>query len=175
MSGKIKKLYRKYREFITYFIVGCCTTALNFGLTYLCFCLIGDTGFNIVISNTIGWVISTTFGFFMYKLVVFRSKSMAIKTLLVEGSEFYGARLFSWGFESVGLYLLGNTLGFSTMTFAMVVEGTGAETLFRFAIPGSMIAKLIMTVFVTISNYIFSKFVIFSKNSPQAEESEEQI
>ena len=171
MKERLKKLYRRYREFIVYVIVGCCTTLLNFGLTYLCFRWIGDDGFNIVISNTIAWVISTTFGFFMYKLVVFRSKSMAPKTLLIEGSEFYGARLFSWGMESAGLYLLGTTLGFTDMVFAMVVEKGGATAL-RWAIPGSMVAKLIMTVFVTISNYIFSKFVIFKKK--ETTESEEQ-
>ncbi len=150
MKESIIKLYRKYREFVAYFFVGCTTTLLNLLLFALFNAIIGDHLY--LISNAIAWVLSVTFAFFMYKLAVFRSMDMSAKTLIVEGLEFYGARLLTLGIESVGLFLLIDVARFSQIGFHFIID-----------ITGEMIAKFLMLVVTTIANYIFSKFIIFRK------------
>lgn len=150
MKETIFKLYHKYREFVAYFFVGCSATLLNFLLFGIFNAIFGDRLY--LLSNVIAWILSTTFGFFMYKIAVFRSMDMSAKTLLIEGLEFYGARLLTLGLESVGLVLLIDVARLSQVGFHFIINVTG-----------EMIAKLIMLVITTIANYIFSKFIIFKK------------
>lgn len=150
MKEKILKLYHKYRELVAYFFVGCATTLLNFLLFGVFNAIFGDHLY--LVSNIVAWILSTTFGFFMYKIAVFRSMDMSGKTLLIEGLEFYGARLLTLGLESVGLILLIDVADLSQVSFHFITDVTG-----------EMIAKLIMLVITTIANYIFSKFIIFKK------------
>ncbi len=167
----MKKLFQKYREFIVYVIVGFSTTFINLGLTAIYSYLLGNEGIHITVNTTLAWLISTAYAFFMNKLVVFRSKDLHAKTLLVEGGEFFGARLFSWGLETLGMNLMCIVLGFNALTFSFVVTN-GANTVFQIPLTGFAFSKLCMLVITTISNYIFSKFVIFRKK-PQTQESEE--
>ena len=139
----MKKLLAKYREFIVYVIVGFSTTFINLAISFVYNAIFGEAGWHLTINTTIAWLIATTYAFFMNKLVVFRSKDLHAKTLLIEGGEFFGARLFSWALETAGLNLMCKVLGFEAMTFAF--------------------SKLCMLVITNISNYIFSKFVIFRK------------
>lgn len=150
MKETILKLYRKYREFVAYFFVGCATTLINLLIYALFNVVLGDKLY--LVSNVIAWIISVTFAFFMYKLAVFRSMDMRVKTLIIEGLEFYGARLLTLGIESVGLFLLIDVARLSQFGFHLIIDVTG-----------EMIAKFIMLVVTTIANYIFSKFVIFRK------------
>ena len=158
----MKKLFQKYREFIVYVMVGFSTTIINLGLTALYSLIFGNEGIHVTINTTLAWLIATAYAFFMNKLVVFRSKSLDSKTVLVEGSEFFGARLFSWGLETLGMNLMCIVLGFNDLTFAFVVTDA-AETVFRIPLTGFAFSKLCMLVITTISNYVFSKFVIFRK------------
>lgn len=154
--SKLKILFQKYREFIVYVIVGCCTTLINLGIYILCNFLIGEKLYQV--SNVIAWIISVTFAFVMNKLVVFVSKSKDPGTVFREALGFYGARLFSLALESGGLWLLIDLLRFKEIRFHFIID-----------ITGSMIAKFIMLVVVTISNYIFSKFVVFRKRGRTAD------
>ena len=158
----MKKLLAKYREFIVYVIVGFSTTAINLAISFVYNAIFGEAGWHLTINTTIAWLIATTYAFFMNKLVVFRSKDLHAKTLLIEGGEFFGARLFSWALETAGLNLMCKVLGFEAMTFAFVVTN-GAATVFQIPLTGFTFSKLCMLVITTISNYIFSKFVIFRK------------
>ena len=165
----MKKLLQKYREFIVYVIVGFSTTIINLGLTALYSFALGNEGIHVTINTTIAWLIATAYAFFMNKLVVFRSKALDARTLLVEGSEFFGARLFSWGLETLGMNLMCIVLGFNDLTFAFVVTN-GAATVFKIPLSGFAFSKLCMLVITTISNYLFSKFVIFRKKYKPTEE-----
>ena len=150
MKQKIFKMYHKYRELVAYFFVGCATTLLNLLIYDMFNAILGDHLY--LASNVIAWLISVTFAFFMYKLAVFRSMDMTFKTLLIEGLEFYGARLLTLLLESLGLILLIDVVRLSQFGFHFIIN-----------ITGEMIAKLIMLVITTIANYIFSKFIIFRK------------
>ncbi|MBR5782830.1 MAG: GtrA family protein [Clostridia bacterium] len=148
MKQRIISLCKKYRELLLYLVVGFSATAINFVLYVMFNAVLGDALYQV--SNVIAWLVSTTFGFFMYKLIVFRSMSMHITRLLVEGTEFYLARIFSLILETVGLYLLIDVLDFSRFGCHLII-----------LITGETIAKFIMLVITTISNYIFSKFIVF--------------
>ncbi|MBQ6947181.1 MAG: GtrA family protein [Clostridia bacterium] len=159
---KIKKLLEKYREFIVYVIVGFSTTIINWVVSLAYAYTFGNAGWHLTINTTVAWIVATVYAFFMNKLVVFRSKDLKAKTLLVEGGEFCGARLFSWGLETAGMNLLCKVLGFEALTFSFVVTNSAA-TVFQIPLTGFIFSKLCMLVITTVSNYIFSKFVIFRK------------
>ena len=169
----MKKLFEKYREFIVYVIVGFSTTLINLIITFLYSKAFGEAGIHLTVNTTVAWLIATAYAFFMNILMVFRSKDLRVKTILVEGGEFFGARLFSWAIETLGLNLMYKTLGFSALTFSFVISNDTA-TVFQIPLSGFAFCKLCMLVITTILNYIFSKFVIFRKKMKPSEATEEK-
>lgn len=148
---KIKELLIKYKELLLYLIFGVLTTLVNFA-TYWAFTkILGEELY--LINNAIAWIAGVVFAFITNKLFVFESKSWSGKIAGKEFVEFISARLFSFGVEEGGLWLLVDVLAF----------GEKSLTLFGFTITGQIIAKLILAVIVVILNYFFSKFLIFKK------------
>jgi len=148
MKDKLISLCKQYRELLLYLVVGCSATLINLIIYMIFNAVLGDALYQV--SNVIAWLVSTTFGFFMYKLVVFRSMNMRLTRLLIEGTEFYLARIFSLLLEVVGLHLLIEIMRFEDISFTFII-----------LVSGETIAKFIMLVITTISNYIFSKFIVF--------------
>ena len=134
---KIKHLWKKYREIITYLFFGFVTTAVNYGVYAL---LVRGFHMDVVPANIIAWIVAMVVAFVTNKLWVFESKAHDIKTLAKEFIEFAIARLI--------------TLGIETLLLWIFVDKLGANDL---------IMKIITNVIVVILNYIFSKFIIFRK------------
>ncbi|MBR6567694.1 MAG: GtrA family protein [Clostridia bacterium] len=150
---KLTELFLKYKELVTYVFFGALTTLVNF-LTFSLFrWLLGEELY--LLNNAIAWLVSVIFAYITNKLFVFGSKSFETKTLLKEISEFFGARIFSFGLEEGGMWLLIDLLSF----------GDYSLTVFGFKISGQLIAKLLLSVIVVIFNYFASKLVIFKKKS----------
>lgn len=150
---KLTELFLKYKELVTYVFFGALTTLVNF-LTFSFFrWLLGEELY--LLNNAIAWLVSVIFAYITNKLFVFGSKSFETKTLLKEISEFFGARIFSFGLEEGGMWLLIDLLSF----------GDYSLTVFGFKISGQLIAKLLLSVIVVIFNYFASKLVIFKKKS----------
>jgi len=150
---KLTELFLKYKELVTYVFFGALTTLVNF-LTFSLFrWLLGEELY--LLNNAIAWLMSVIFAYITNKLFVFGSKSFETKTLLKEISEFFGARIFSFGLEEGGMWLLIDLLSF----------GDYSLTVFGFKISGQLIAKLLLSVIVVIFNYFASKLVIFKKKS----------
>jgi putative flippase GtrA len=126
------------KEVINYLIFGGLTTLINL----ICFKLIewffGSEVY--LINNVICWVVAVCFAFVTNKLWVFESKSWDKKILIPQLVSFVSARVFSLLMEEVGLFVL-------------------IDIMFA----NSFVAKIIMQVVVVVSNYIFSKFIIFKK------------
>jgi putative flippase GtrA len=126
------------KEVINYLIFGGLTTLINL----ICFKLIewffGSEVY--LINNIICWVVAVCFAFVTNKLWVFESKSWDKKILIPQLVSFVSARVFSLLMEEVGLFVL-------------------IDIMFA----NSFVAKIIMQVVVVVSNYIFSKFIIFKK------------
>lgn len=134
---KIKELWLRYKEIITYVFFGFVTTVVN----YVAFVLCGHVfHLDVVLANAIAWILAVIVAYITNKLWVFESKNHDIKTLLREFGEFVAGRLITLGLETVLLWVFVDLLGVN-----------------------DLLMKIITSIIVMIVNYIFSKFIIFKK------------
>ena len=133
-------------ETITYLIAGVLTTAVNYGVYFL-IPRFEPEMVSVVVRNTAAWLVAVIFAFFVNKIFVFDSLSWDAKTVGREFFSFIVARLLSWGFESLFLFITVGVLHWN-----------------------EPVCKLIATVFVLVMNYFASKFLIFVKKKPAKEE-----
>jgi putative flippase GtrA len=141
-NDKIYRLYKKIvnKETISYGIAGIMTTIINF-LSYEGLFRLGIPNLT---ANAVAWVIAVTFAYVVNKIEVFSSKSKTVKDEAVKVTKFYGARLVTLGIEQLGMYIFIDRLGY-----------------FR------LLVKAIISIFVIILNYIFSKLYIFNKKKEE--------
>ena len=142
MLQKLKALYLRYREIIVYVFFGGLTTLLNWATFWLCN---GVLGAEQTLSNAVAWVAGLIFAFVVNKRYVFESRNRSVRTTVREALSFVGGRIFSGVIEIAGPTVL--------------VELGLDQTLFGL---DGLLAKLIISVFVVILNYIFSKFFVFT-------------
>lgn len=127
----MKDILTKYREIITYIIVGFITTAINM-LTYLLSTrlLILDE----MISNNIAWFVALFFSFIANKIIVFRSKDYSIMTISKEFIKF-----------SSGRYL--------TLLLDNLIVYVGIKIL----LVNDIYVQIIKQIIITIINYVLGK------------------
>lgn len=133
----ILSLYKKYKELVTYIIVGVLTTIISFASLYLFHSVLN---IRVEVANVIAWILAVLFSFIMNKIVVFESKDKDLKLLLKEFGSFVAARLAS----------------------LLVDEGIliiGCDVLHM----NVYVVKAISEIFVVVINYFFSKYIIFKK------------
>ena len=145
MCIMIKQLYEKHKEIIVYIIFGGLTTVVNW-LTYGW--LVKYVHININISNVVAWIVAVLFAYFTNKIWVFNSKKWDALSLLKEFSLFIGARLISGIFEIISLPVL-IFIGFNQQILG--IDG--------------FFAKVIISIFVVLLNYITSKLFIFKQKT----------
>lgn len=133
----IKNIYLKYKEQISYLFFGVITTVVNF-IVY--FALTNVFNINELVSNSFAWIASVLFAFVTNKLFVFDSKNTDQKTLVREVFGFAGARIVSFGIETVIMYIGINLL-----------------------LINDVFVKVFTNVLVIIINYILSKLIVFKK------------
>ena len=102
--------------------------------------------FNMTVSNTAAWIVSVAFAYVTNKFYVFRQEELSAKRTMKELLLFFGARALSGLIEIAGLPFL-VFLGLNQTIFG--IEGA--------------LAKGMITVFIVVLNYIFSKYLIFKK------------
>lgn len=124
----VKKMINK--ETVLYLIFGILTTLINITSFYF----LHKISDNLIMTNSIAWIISVLFAFITNKNIVFKSNGNIIKEILM----FFLARLLSLLFDNVFMLILTKTIG-------------------------DMLAKIITNIFVIIINYILSKIFIFTK------------
>lgn len=134
---KIKILWKKYKEIITYLFFGFVTTVVNYGMFAL---LVRVFHLDVVPANIISWIVAVVVAFVTNKLWVFESKARDAKTIAREFGEFVAGRLITLGLETLLLWIFVDKLGMN-----------------------DLVMKIITSVIVVIVNYIFSKFIIFRK------------
>ena len=143
------------RELIVYVICGGLTTVVSFVVQHLLGSVI--SGERFLELRTIGsWVAAVAFAFVVNKLFVFRARSDGRGGLLAQIASFVGMRLIS-----LGVRLCGGSSAVALL--ASTVRGLGFCTSWSDGDFAEMLFKLIGQVLVVISNYFFSKFVIFRK------------
>lgn len=146
MKDKIIKLTKS--ETGLYLFYGVMTTVVNYVSFWLALQMFGYD--RILIVNTISFVCAVVFAYITNKLFVFKSKSWKMSVLKVEIPSFLSARILSYLFEQLGLYLSANVLHLERYS---VLE-----------IDGVLIAKIILSFTVVLLNWAISKFLIFKKN-----------
>lgn len=135
---KIRELYLKYREIISYLIVGGLTTVVSLGVYYGCvfmFCD-PDVAWELQAANLLSWIAAVTFAYFTNRRYVFRSKN---KNRWKEAAAFYASRVTTLLMDMACMFLMVTLMGMN-----------------------DKIAKLIVQVVVMAANYLFSKFLVFS-------------
>ena len=137
MFAKIIDILKKYNSLILYAVFGVGTTAINIVAYYLLFNVLEIKN---VPSNIIAWIISVLFAFITNKLFVFKSKSLALKTVFKESASFFACRLLT------------GVLDVAIMYFAV-------DVFFQ----NSTLWKSISNIIVIILNYIVSKVFVFNK------------
>ena len=142
------------RETIVYFFCGVLTVIVNYGVFWVLLQRFGDK--YALLFNAVAFVVSTFVAFLTNKVFVFQSRSFLPRVFFRELVMFVGARLFSFLFiEELGLWLCTKYLHAGDYSFL--------------GISGVFIAKVLTTGVAIISNYLFSKFVIFRKKHRQPE------
>lgn len=128
---------KKCKEIINYLVFGILTTVVNIGTYYI---LNNCLNINYLISNIVAWILSVLFAYITNRKYVFNSTNNSKKDVLNEISSFFGVRL---------------TTGLSDMAFMYITV--------NFNLLPNLIAKIMANVFVIITNYALSKFVVFKK------------
>lgn len=134
---KIKELWKKYEEAISYLFWGGVAFFVSMALFYF-FANVMDLYEQI--ANTISWILCVVFTYFTNRTFVFKSKSRGISGMGKEFVSFISARVATLLIENAILFVLIDLL---TMN--------------------NMLAKLFGQAVVIVSNYILSKLWIFKK------------
>ncbi len=141
MINKIKEIYFKYEEIISYLFFGFLTTVVSFG-TYVLFAntfLAGKSDLDIQIANVLSWICAVIFAYVTNRIFVFKSKTIG-KEKVKEVFNFALARVFSLLVDMFMMYILYSV---------MHIDDT--------------ISKIIVQFVVVAMNYILSKVIIFKK------------
>lgn len=142
MEHKNEQTFReKYRREWLYFIFGFGTTFVSWS-SYALF--VGLMNMPVAWGNILSWICAVLFAFFTNKLLVFESKSFAWSVVIPEFTVFMGTRLLTGVLEMVAVPFLVQ-IGFSYALF-------GAR---------GMWAKIAVSVFNVVLNYILSKKYVF--------------
>lgn len=143
------KLIGNRKEMIMYCVFGTTAAIINIFFLHIFNLLIGEEFF--LINNVLSWIITVAFAFTANKLWVFNSKSWEKHLLLKELGGFVGARLISLAIEEFGLTLFITILHFDVISIKI----------FPYDSTGILLSKIILQIIVIISNYVFSKLIIF--------------
>lgn len=143
--NKIKTLWQKHREVLSYLVFGGLTTAVNVGLFMI---LTGLTSLSTAAANAIALAASILFAYVTNKIWVFESR-LTGWAAVKEFALFIACRLATGVLDQIvvvaGVDLLGSAIGLAESTL-----WAGA-------------VKIFANVLVIIANYVFSKLLIFKK------------
>lgn len=136
---KITDLIRKCwtSDVLRYIFFGGCTTLVNLGVYYL---LRLTTPINMNVANTISVIVAILFAYVVNSKFVFQSKAEGFGGHFMEFAKFVGARLSTLVIEVGGVWLMVDLLGIH-----------------------DFIAKFLIQIIVLALNYVFSKFLVFTK------------
>ena len=132
---KIKALLIKYPVIVPYLIFGVLTTIINLGVYALLYSFLGVSN---VLSTVVSWTAAVVFSFVTSKRYVFGSTSWDRLVVLAEFNKFMAVRIGTGVFEVILMYISVDLLGFN-----------------------GLLMKIIVNIFVVITNYLASKLMIF--------------
>lgn len=136
---KIKELFIKYQEIISYLIIGVLTTIISLMTYYILVYTIlnPEEALELQCANIISWIVSVTFAYFTNKIYVFKTHE---KPFVKEAISFYLSRLTTLLLDVSLMYLFVSILKYN-----------------------DKIIKLMVQFLIIILNYILSKLIVFKK------------
>lgn len=143
---KIKELIIKCwsNDVLRYIFFGGCTTLVNL----LCYYVLRlFTEINMNVANTISVITAILFAYFVNSRFVFKSEAQNFEQRFREFAKFVGARLST-----------------------MVIEVGGVWLMVDFMHINDLAAKFVIQFIVLALNYVFSKFLVFTKKEEKAGE-----
>lgn len=135
----MQKIYEQFKELIDYFLFGIGTVVINFGLFFF---LNEWVGLHYMWANFIAISFAVLFSFFVNKKYVFRTSPSTQGAAIREFVLFVGLRAGAGLIDMGGLFFL--------------------VRMFRL---GANWSKIIIEFFIALSNFLFSKFIIFKKDN----------
>lgn len=143
---KIKELIIKCwnNDVLRYIFFGGCTTLVNLACYYILRLL---TSINMNVANTISVAVAILFAYFVNSRFVFESEAVDFGQRFGEFTKFVSARLST-----------------------MVIEVGGVWLMVDFMHINDLIAKFVIQFIVLALNYVFSKFLVFTKKDKKAGE-----
>lgn len=143
---KIKELIIKCwnNDVLRYIFFGGCTTLVNLACYYILRLL---TSINMNVANTISVAVAILFAYFVNSRFVFVSEAVDFRQRFGEFTKFVSARLST-----------------------MVIEVGGVWLMVDFMHINDLIAKFVIQFIVLALNYVFSKFLVFTKKDKKAGE-----
>lgn len=162
MMSKIKDLFIKYKEIITYVIFGVLTTVVSWG-SYTVF--VEVLSMKVFVGNLLSWICAIVFAYVTNKLWVFESKSWKPGVIGKEIVTFVASRGITGVIEILCVPLLAKT-GFDNIFYG-ILEKMNISIGILFT--DGIYSKIFLSVVVVILNYFFSKFIIFKNKKKDTE------
>ena len=134
---KFRKIIDKYWNVLSYLFFGGLTTLVNF-LVY--FSLYNWVCWSGAISNVVAWFVAVIFAFLTNKPFVFKSNDWSCNVVLPEMFKFVSCRVVSGLLETAMIWIFVDVLYLNGNWF-----------------------KILVSIFVVVLNYIFSRWVVFTK------------
>ncbi len=126
-------------EMISYVLCGAATTAVNYAVYFLVRVFF-PADYGILIAQVIAWIVAVLFAYVVNKVFVFDSPGWDRVTLFKEFIPFLTARLLSFGFDTLFVYVTVGILDWN-----------------------EPLMKILSNIFVLLANYFASKYIIFKK------------
>lgn len=169
--SKLKNIYQKYNEIINYLWVGVLTTVVAWSAKFIAaIWLDADIPFQNTILALINWTSGVIFGYFANRAWVFKSKN---PHMLTEFAKFAGSRVITFfmdlAINLIGINVIAEKFFYPThpgenIAFSIIGKD------FTYSKTVMIVVTLISAVIVTISNYIFSKLIVFRKKKTEDSE-----
>lgn len=139
---RIRELFVKYRELISYGFFGVLTTLVNW-ISYIIIVALlggGEKESAVVIATAAAQILAILFAYITNRLWVFQSKAVGIKGISLEMLRFFAARGASFVVDIVLMYV-----GVSLLNM------------------NDSVMKILSNVVIIIINYVLSKVFVFKK------------
>lgn len=133
---------KRNKEVFLYLFWGVVTTIINIGLSWL---LKVVFNIDVIISNTISWIITVLVAFLTNRVWVFNSPTKSTKEFFIQMFDFYTGRIVTLLIENAILFIFVDYLKYDFL-----------------------LIKIIACVIVVILNYVFSKAIVFKKKTTKA-------
>lgn len=140
MGKLLQRLPKKYREVITYILLGGVATFINWVAAYLLKLFLDEQiVWQNMLINTVAWIAANAFAYPALRKWVFKSRN---KNILKECAEFFASRIATWVMELGLMALTVNALG---MNF--------------------WLSKVLVGLVIVVANYFLSKLIVFRRQA----------